>query len=72
MIVCKQCKKRMTWRDQRTQFSRMVGRGISKLEIKEIQPLCSKCVTSYLKNKSVFEIEDSANKPEIQYPLDWA
>jgi len=50
-IRCKRCRCLMTWADQRKQFGRMIGRGLTTEEAKTVQPRCQKCVTVYLRER---------------------
>jgi hypothetical protein len=46
---CK-CGTPMLWDDEKRQFGRLMKRsGFSKEEVKEMMPMCHKCMTNYLR-----------------------
>lgn len=53
MIMCKNCKRFLTWEDAKRQYGRLKKKNIVETEIKEILPRCSKCITRWLKGKTV-------------------
>jgi len=46
---CERCGKPMTWAMQRVQYGRILKRGYSKNDAKELAKQCQKCVTKFLK-----------------------
>jgi hypothetical protein len=50
---CKDCKRPMTWADQKTQYKRLSKLNYLHEVIVTILPRCSKCLTRYLKNVHV-------------------
>ena len=52
-IICKSCRSRMTWAQQRVQFGRMLKRGLNKEQAKLLLPQCQKCITRHLKNIAI-------------------
>lgn len=53
MTVCLRCKYPMTWEAQRRQFGRLIRRGLTKEQAKEMLPRCQKCMTVYLRELTV-------------------
>ncbi len=48
---CRRCNYEMTWAAQRRQFGRLMKRGLSVQQAKEILPPCQTCVTRYLRDQ---------------------
>jgi hypothetical protein len=49
MTKCRDCCNPMTWSAQRRQFARLVHRGVTLDEAKQLMPRCQKCVTQLLR-----------------------
>lgn len=47
-MTCLGCGFRITWREQRRQFGRLLRLGRSKEEASALLPRCQKCVTAKL------------------------
>ncbi len=47
---CIECRRPMTWAQQRVQFGRLKRLGISAAHIKATLPRCQKCLTIWLRN----------------------
>jgi hypothetical protein len=54
-ITCSDCGSAygVTWADQRSQFGRLIRRGVTRDQIKDILPRCGKCVTVWMRANAV-------------------
>ena len=52
MSRCLACDSPMTWRDQRRQFARLLERGFTADEAKQLTPRCQKCMTILLRERT--------------------
>lgn len=51
-IPCIACEQ-MTWREQRRQFARAIGAGLTPEEAKALMPRCQRCTTSALRARGL-------------------
>jgi hypothetical protein len=63
MNKCKDCKYAMTWASQRQQFGRLVKRGFSVDDTKQLMPRCQKCLT-----KLVWNMFQPVPKCDLEHP----
>lgn len=50
MDRCHRCRRWLTWTEKRRQFARLMHRGFSVAEAKQILPRCQKCITVWLRS----------------------
>lgn len=46
---CRDCHNHITWAELRRQYGRLLNRGLTPTEAKQMLPRCPKCVTAALR-----------------------